>query len=78
MKNAKFVEAEQVSLEQIDSEWLRLKLADKSFVIDVDTLYDLTFRCAQLLAKLEEQEEILAEEEELPPQAVCLCGGKVH
>nr|BFD68244.1 hypothetical protein HAGR004_32660 [Bdellovibrio sp. HAGR004] len=73
MKTSKFIEAEQIAFEEITENWVAVKFGDEKFVIDMDTLYDLTFRSASFLAYLESREE---------QQAVCSCEAptelKVH
>ena len=54
----------KVQLEEAGDQWLTLKIADQKFVMDMDTLIDLSFRCASFLSYLESKEN----KEEL-----CLC-----
>lgn len=75
MKNAKFLEAEEISLDEVNGEFVTVKLAGEKFVIDVDTLYDMSFRFAEMLAKIESREEEAANEGEL---ACAECCGKLH
>ena len=57
MKKVSFIEAEQIGFEEIDNDLVAIKMADEKFMIDVDTLYDLAFRCAAFLAHIESREE---------------------
>ena len=57
MKTSKFIEAEQIAFEEVAEDWVAVKFGDEKFVIDVDTLFDLSFRCASFLAYIENQEE---------------------
>lgn len=57
MKTSKFIEAEQIAFEEVADNWVAVKFGDEKFVIDVDTLFDLSFRCASFLAQVESQEE---------------------
>ncbi len=57
MKKATFIEAEQIGFEEIDNDLVALKLADEKFLIDLDTFYDLAFRCAAFLAHIESRQE---------------------
>ncbi len=68
MKKATFIEAEQIGFEEIDNDLVALKLADEKFLIDVDTFYDLAFRCAAFLAHIESRQE-----EVIPVEACSEC-----
>ncbi|WP_374033882.1 hypothetical protein ACES2I_14730 [Bdellovibrio bacteriovorus] len=68
MKTTKFIEAEQIAFEEVAENWVSVKFGDEKFVIDVDTLFDLSFRCASFLAQVEAKEE---EQAEL--QGTCAC-----
>lgn len=57
MKSAKLIEAEEIALEELTENCVSVKFGDQKFVIDVDTLFDLSFRCASFLAFLEHKEE---------------------
>ncbi|WII72903.1 hypothetical protein QJS83_03335 [Bdellovibrio sp. 22V] len=57
MKTTKFIEAEQIAFEEVSENWVAVKFGEEKYVIDVDTLFDLSFRCASFLAYLENQEE---------------------
>lgn len=57
MEKSKFIEAEQIAFEEVSEDWVAVKFGDEKYVIDVDTLFDLSFRCASFLAYLEKQEE---------------------
>jgi hypothetical protein len=69
MKKVTFIEAEQIGFEEIDNDLVALKLADEKFLIDVDTFYDLAFRCAAFLAHIESRPE----EEATPVEACSEC-----
>ncbi|MFM6927606.1 MAG: hypothetical protein ACKOX6_04040 [Bdellovibrio sp.] len=74
MKNVKFLEPEEITLDEVNGEFVAIQFANERFVIDTDTLHDLTFRFAQILAHLEAQESF-SEENEL----VCAeCCGTLH
>lgn len=62
MKNTKFLDAEEIALEEVSDEWISVTLAGEKFVMDVDTLYDISFRFAALLAHIERREEDACEE----------------
>jgi hypothetical protein len=75
MKNVKFLEAEEISLDEVNGEFVSVKLAGEKFVIDVDTLYDMSFRFAEMLAKIESREEEASED----GLAACAeCCGNLH
>lgn len=57
MKKTKVTEAEEISFEEISAEWIALKMGAEKFVMDTDTLIDLSFRCASFLAYLEHKEQ---------------------
>ena len=57
MKNAKFIKEEDVGFEEVSENWVALKFGNEKFVMDMDTLIDLSFRCASFLAYLEGKEE---------------------
>ena len=57
MKKVTFIEAEQIGFEEIDKDLVAIKMADEKFMINMDTLYDLAFRCASFLAYLENREQ---------------------
>lgn len=61
----KILDPEKVVLEETGGEWLTLKIADQKYVMDMDTLIDLSFRCAAFLSYLEQKEEDAA--------PVCIC-----
>lgn len=74
MKNVKFLESEEIILDEVNGEFVAIKLAGEKFVIDTDTLHDLTFRFAQMLAHIEAQESSLGED-----GMVCAeCSGNLH
>lgn len=71
-KPSRLVEAEDISLEEISDNWVSVGLGAEKFVIDMDTLYDLSFRFAAFLAFLEnKQEEKMAQAEADDTQCVC-------
>lgn len=57
MKQVKMIEAEQIGFEELGEDLVSVNMADQKFVIDMDTLYDLAFRCAAFLAYIENREE---------------------
>lgn len=57
MKNVKFLDSEDVSIDEVSADFVALKIAGEKFMIDTDTLHDLTFRFAEMLAQMEAQEE---------------------
>lgn len=74
MKNTKFLDAEEIALEEVNDEWVSVTLAGEKFVMDVDTLYDISFRFAALLAHMEQREEEAGEQ-----ALTCAeCAGKIH
>ncbi len=71
MKNTKFLDAEEIALEEVNNEWVSVTMAGEKYVFDMDTLYDISFRFASFLAYLEQREE--------EGETVCAdCAGKVH
>lgn len=68
MKTTKFIEADQIAFEEVAENWISVKFGDEKYVIDVDTLFDLSFRCASFLALVESKEEERAE-----MQGTCAC-----
>lgn len=73
MKSTKFLDAEEIALEEVNNEWVSVTLAGEKYVFDMDTLYDISFRFASFLAYLEQREE------EHGTESVCAdCAGKVH
>lgn len=72
-KSSQFIEAEQIAFEEVSDNWVALKLGDEKFVMDLDTLTDLTFRCASFLAYLESKEE-----EQTYSSCPCAVEAKVH
>lgn len=57
MKNTKFLEAEEIALEEVNNEFVSVTMAGEKYVFDKDTLYDISFRFASFLAYLEQKEE---------------------
>ncbi|MFS4458208.1 hypothetical protein [Bdellovibrio sp. HCB2-146] len=74
MKKNRFVEAEDITLEEISDDWVSVGFGAEKFVIDTDTLYDLSFRFAAFLAYLENKEETAAEE----GTCACVSSAKLH
>ena len=71
-KNSRLLEAEDISLDEISDNWVSVGLGAEKFVIDMDTLYDLSFRFAAFLAYLEnKQEEKIAQAEGDDTQCLC-------
>ncbi|MNK11895.1 hypothetical protein D3C87_299460 [compost metagenome] len=62
MKKMSFIEAEQIGLEEISENLVSIKMGEEKFLIDMDTLYDVAFRCASFLAYLENREDEQAQE----------------
>ena len=60
MKSTKFLDAEEIALEEVNDEWVSVTMAGEKFVMDVDTLYDISFRFASLLVHLEQKQEEVA------------------
>lgn len=56
----KRIDAEKISLEDLGSEEIALSFGGEKFLIDQDTLCDLTYRMAAMLSYLENQEEACA------------------
>jgi len=54
---AKFLDAEAIDFDLVSDEWLSLNLGGEKYVMDLDTLIDLSFRCTSLLAYLEHRYE---------------------
>jgi len=80
-KTSRFIEAEDISLDEISDNWVSVGLGAEKFVIDMDTLYDLSFRFAAFLAFLEnKQEEKMAQAEAEDTQCLCQVSAdhKVH
>lgn len=80
-KPSRLVEAEDISLEEISDNWVSVGLGAEKFVIDMDTLYDLSFRFAAFLALLEnKQEEKIAQAESDDTRCLCQISGdhKIH
>lgn len=67
MKKVKLIEADEISFDEISENLVSLNMKDEKFVIDMDTLYDLAFRCASFLAYLENRE---CQQEEVSTAAV--------
>ncbi|MNL46172.1 hypothetical protein D3C87_1688590 [compost metagenome] len=57
MKQYKFIEAEQISLEELSENLVSLKMGEEKLLIDTDTLYDMAFRFASFLTYLENRPE---------------------
>ncbi|WP_415063375.1 hypothetical protein [Bdellovibrio sp.] len=57
MKKAQFVEANQIGFEELTENLVVLNLNGEKFVMDTDTMIDLTFRCAAFLTYLEGKEK---------------------
>ena len=74
MKNTKFLDAEEIVLEEVNNEWVSVTMAGEKYVMDMDTLYDLSFRFASFLAFLESREECAA----VSASACVACEGKLH
>ena len=53
MKQYKFIEAEQIGLEELSENLVSLKMGEEKLLIDTDTLYDMAFRFAAFLTYLE-------------------------
>jgi hypothetical protein len=71
-KTSRFIEAEDISLDEISDNWVSVGLGAEKFVIDMDTLYDLSFRFAAFLAFLEnKQEEKMTQAEGDDTQCLC-------
>jgi hypothetical protein len=71
-KSSRLIEAEDISLDEISDNWVSVGLGAEKFVIDMDTLYDLSFRFAAFLAFLEsKQEEKMAQAEGDDTQCLC-------
>lgn len=80
-KPSRLVEAEDISLEEVSDNWVSVGMGSEKFVIDMDTLYDLSFRFASFLAFLEsKQEEKMAQAEGDDTQCLCQAASdhKVH
>ncbi|KHD89550.1 MAG: hypothetical protein OM95_02930 [Bdellovibrio sp. ArHS] len=71
MKKAKFVKAEQIAFEEVSDSYAAIKFGDEKFVIDMDTLYDLTFRAAAFLTHLEERADTVEAKVEKSPECAC-------
>lgn len=56
-KSAKLLEAEAIGFDEVGDEWLSLNLGGEKYVMDLDTLIDLSFRCASFLSYLESKQE---------------------
>jgi hypothetical protein len=56
-KSAKLLEAEEIGFGEVGDEWLSLNLGGEKYVMDLDTLIDLSFRCTSFLSYLENKEE---------------------
>ena len=75
MKNVKFLDAEEITLDAVQGEFVALQFGNEKFVIDTETLHDLTFRFAEMLAKVENK----AEQASQDGLTVCSeCCGKLH
>lgn len=73
IKDIKFVATEQITLEEVNEDWVSVTLKGEKFVFDTDTLCDLSFSLAALLAKVEERQEQMA------AAGICdNCASKVH
>ncbi|WP_413290268.1 hypothetical protein [Bdellovibrio sp. HCB337] len=57
MKKSQFIKEEEISFEELSENWVSLKFGNDRFVMDTDTLIDLSFRCASFLAYLEGKEQ---------------------
>ena len=80
-KPSRLIEAEDISLDEISDNWISVGLGAEKFVIDMDTLYDLSFRFAAFLAFLEnKQEEKMAAAEGDGSQCMCQVSAdhKIH
>lgn len=56
-KSAKILDAETIGFDEVGDEWLSLNLGGEKYVMDLDNLIDLSFRCASFVAFLESKEE---------------------
>ncbi|MBS1972098.1 MAG: hypothetical protein JSU04_17440 [Bdellovibrionales bacterium] len=56
-KSAKLLETEAIDFDEVGDEWLSLNLGGEKYVMDLDTLIDLSFRCTSFLAYLESKQE---------------------
>lgn len=65
MKKAQFIEANRIDFEELTENLVVLKLNGEKFVMDTDTMIDLTFRCAAFLTYLEGKEKIEVNERSL-------------
>ena len=64
MRTAKLVNAEEILFEENYAGSLTLNLGGEKFVMDVDTLIDLSYRCAAFASYLESKEA---------EQNICVC-----
>lgn len=72
-KAAKLLDAEAIGFDEVGEEWLSLNLGGEKYVMDLDTLIDLSFRCTSFLAYLENKEENSLEVSETQSQSQCGC-----
>lgn len=56
-RSAKLIDAENIGFDELNDSWVSMNLGSEKFVMDMDTLIDLSFRCASFLAYLENKEE---------------------
>lgn len=63
-KSAKLLEMDDIGFDEIDGEWLAIKFGNEKFVMDIDTLIDLSFRCAAFLSFLENKKDDIVEDAE--------------
>lgn len=47
------LEEQDIQFHQISDEWVSLVIQGKSFVMDLDTLYEMTLKAAKVLAESE-------------------------
>jgi hypothetical protein len=57
MGQYKFIEADEIGLEEISENLVSIKMGEEKVLIDTDTLYDLAFRFAAFLTYLENKPE---------------------
>lgn len=72
-KAAKLLDAEAIGFDEVGEQWLSLNLGGEKYVMDLDTLIDLSFRCASFLAYLESKEENSLSASETSTQTQCGC-----
>ena len=70
VKDVKFVSSEQITMEEVNEDWISVTIRGEKFVFDADTLCELSFSFAAMLAKVEERQEL---------GGLCgNCAGNVH